>query len=105
MASEIVMALVGVICTAISSVITFLLTKKKYGTEVEAQQIENMKQSFEVYKTMMEESLNTQGKRIETLQRENEYLRNQLNQLQNQVVSLLVGKKLGIGEFDKEQSN
>jgi FtsZ-binding cell division protein ZapB len=104
MAAEIIMALVGVFCTALSSVITFFLTKKKYGAEVESQQIENMKQSFEVYKTMMEESLAAQGKRIETLQRENEYLRTQFNQLQNQMVSLLVGKKLGMGEFDKEQS-
>jgi len=35
MASEIVMALVGVICSAISSVVTFFLTRRKYNTEVD----------------------------------------------------------------------
>lgn len=103
MASEITLTVVGFICTTLSAIVTFLLTKKKYGAEVESQQIENMKQSFDVYKTMTEETINVLNKRVEALQRENESLRSQFSQLQNQMVSLMLGKKLGIGEFDKEE--
>ena len=103
MVSEIILALVGLICTTVSAVVTFLLTKKKYGAEVESQQIENMKQSFDVYKTMTEETINVLNKRVEALQRENESLRSQFSQLQNQMVSLMLGKRLGMDEFDKEQ--
>lgn len=96
MASELVTALIGIFCTAASSIITFILTRRKYNTEVEAGQIENMKQSFNAYKTMMEETVKMQGKRIDALQRENESLRNQLSQLQSQVLTYMLGKKLGL---------
>ena len=88
MASEIVMALVGVICSAISSVVTFLLTRRKYNTEVDSQQIENMEKSFDIYKKMMEESLAVQSRRIDALQKENDSLRKQVYQLQQQLISL-----------------
>lgn len=98
MASEFVTALIGIFCTAASSIITFILTRRKYNTEVEAGQIENMKQSFDTYKTMMEETVQMQNKRIEALQRENESLRNQLSHLQTQVLNYMLGKKLGLEE-------
>ena len=96
MGSEILVALVGLFCTVISSIVTFLLTRKKYNSEVEAQQIENVKTAFETYKGMMEETVSSQDKKIERLQRENDSLRNQVNQLQTQVLNILIGKKMGI---------
>jgi uncharacterized membrane protein (DUF106 family) len=96
MDSVIVTSLVGLFCSVVTSIITFILTKKKYNTEVEAQQIQNMKDSFEVYKKMMEDAVAAQNKKIEMLQKENDNLRSQLNQLQTQMLNILIGKKLGI---------
>lgn len=100
MGVEIISALVGLFCTATSSIITFLLTKKKYNVEVEASQIDNVEKSFNAYKNMMEETVEGLKNRIDTLQRENESLRNQINQMQAQLLNLMLGKKLGLGDFE-----
>ena len=89
MASEVVATLVGLFCTTISSFITFILTRRKYNTEVDSQQIENMSKSFDLYKRTMEETLSSQKKMMEAtingqnekialLQKENESLRQQI---------------------------
>lgn len=96
MGTEIVMTLVGLLCTTISSLITFVLTKRKYNVEVDSQQIQNMEAAFNTYKKMTDETIKAQDSRIEMLQRENESLRRQFNELQQQMLTLLVGKKLGI---------
>lgn len=103
MASEIVSALVGLFCTVVSGVVTFILTKRKYNTEVESQQIRNMTEAFDIYKRTMEEALNSQkkqmeetidsqNKKIETLQKENDSLRNQVSQLQMQLINFFGSK-------------
>ena len=100
MASEIITALVGLFCTTVSSVVTFFLTKRKYNTEVDSQQIENMSKSFDAYKKMMEETLDAQKRRmettvnglntkVETLEKENVFLRQQVDSLRNQMVQYL----------------
>ena len=100
MGSEILTALVGLFCTTISSIVTFVLTKRKYNTEVDSQQLQNTRDAFENYKTIMEEALASQKKRLEEtiasqnekldyLQRENDSLRNQVNQLQMQIIKYL----------------
>jgi hypothetical protein len=100
MGSEIIMALVGVLCTAISSAVTFFLTRRKYNTEVDSQQIHNMGESFDVYKKMMEEALasqkktmegiiEAQDKKIDTSLKENDSLKTQVSQLQQQMLNLL----------------
>lgn len=89
MASEIVIALTGLLCTIVSSIVTFNLTKKKYSVEVESQQIQNMNESFEVYKKNMRQTLEEQSKKIQELRQENEELKQQVNQLQSQVVNLV----------------
>ena len=100
MGSEIIMALVGVLCTAISSAVTFFFTRKKYNTEVDSQQIHNMGESFDVYKKMMEEALasqkktmesiiEAQDKKIDTSLKENDSLKTQVSQLQQQMLNLL----------------
>lgn len=105
MTSTIITALVGLFCTTISSVVTFLFTRKKYNTEVDSQRIENMSKSFDLYKKTMEETLeaqkaamdntiNSQNEKIATLQKENDILRTQLQQLQSQMINFLMGNNL-----------
>lgn len=110
MASEIIMAIVGVFCAALSSGVTFMMTKRKYNTEVDSQQIQNMSDAFEMYKKMMEENLasqrrlmsvtiesqneviKTQNIKIEELQKENNALKKQVSELQMQLINFF-GKK------------
>lgn len=92
MGNEVIIAIVGLFCSIISSIVTFLLTRKKYGAEVESQQIQNMTESFEVYKKTMHDSLNLQNKKIADLERENGYLRQQVAQMQEQLTALLLSK-------------
>lgn len=94
MGTTIITALVGLFCTLISGVVTFLLTKRKYNAEVNSQQIENMNKSFDGYKKMTEETLAMQNKKmamqdekIKQLQEENTELRKQLHSLQMQMAS------------------
>lgn len=100
MASEIIITLVGLFCTTVSSVVTFILTRRKYDTEVDSQQIENMEKSFDIYKKMMEETLEAQRKTSEVtinnltaqvteLKNENEFLRKQVDSLRNQMIEFL----------------
>jgi len=100
MASEIVITLVGLFCTTVSSIVTFVLTRRKYNTEVDSQQIENMEKSFDAYKKMMEETLDAQKRlmettvnglnnKIETLEKENTFLRQQVDSLRAQMIQFL----------------
>lgn len=100
MASEVIITLVGLFCTTVSSIVTFILTRRKYNTEVDSQQIENMEKSFDAYKKMMEETLEAQKKlmettvnglnnKIETLEKENAFLRQQVDSLRAQMIQFL----------------
>jgi len=100
MASEVVITLVGLFCTTVSSIVTFILTRRKYNTEVDSQQIENMEKSFDAYKKMMEETLDAQKRlmettvnglnnKIETLEKENTFLRQQVDSLRAQMIQFL----------------
>ena len=101
MASEILVTLTGLFCTLASSIVTFILTKRKYNTEVDSQQIQNMSNSFEIYKKIMEETVQTQNRKIEMLQKENDNLRQQIYQLQMQIVNFM-GNRLGNGNVDND---
>lgn len=94
--ADIILSIIG--SSTVAGIVTFILTKRKYNTEVDSQQIQNMKESFEVYKRMMEEALEaqknrlediiaSQNKRIEELQEENSDLRKTVNALQNQLIN------------------
>ena len=100
MTSEIIITLVGLFCTTVSSIVTFILTRRKYNTEVDSQQIENMEKSFDAYKKMMEETLEAQKKlmettvnglnnKVETLEKENDFLRKQVDSLRTQMIQFL----------------
>lgn len=95
MTSTIITALIGLFCTLASSVGTFLLTKRKYDTEVDSQQIENMNKSFDIYKKTMNETFAMQNSRIamqeetiKQLQMDNNELRKQVHNLQMQMAQM-----------------
>ena len=48
----IVTSIIGVVCTGLSSLITWLFTRRKYITEVEHNNIENMEGSLEFYERL-----------------------------------------------------
>lgn len=50
--SIIITPIIAVICSAITSWVTWLLTRKKYNTEVEHNSIENMEGSLEFYEKL-----------------------------------------------------
>lgn len=45
-------SIIGVVCTGLSSLITWLFTRRKYNTEVEHNNIENMGGSLEFYERL-----------------------------------------------------
>ena len=100
MGTTIISALVGLFCSTVSGIVTFFLTRRKYNTEVDSQQIKNMESSFDTYKKMMEESLSSQkttleavitgqNQKIDVLQKENDSLKIQVSQLQMQMLNIL----------------
>lgn len=100
MGTEIITALVTLFCSTASGVVTFILTKKKYSAEVDSQQIDNMGKSFDIYKKMMEESLEAQKNSMqgeintlktgyELVKGENDSLKAQVAQLQMQMLNIL----------------
>lgn len=89
MTSTIVTALIGLLCTVLSGWFTFLFTRKKYYAEVSSQELKNTDDAFELYKKVTTDAINVQNGKIEQLQRENEALKKQVNDLQMQVASLL----------------
>lgn len=82
---EITTALIGLLCTIISSAVTFFFTRRKYNAEVNSQQIDNINSSFDVYKKMTEETFELQNEKIQQLQVENSELRKQVHNLQVQM--------------------
>lgn len=100
MGTGLISALVGLFCTIVTSIITFLLTRKKYNSEVESQQIQNLNDAFTLYKKTMEDSMASQNKayeatinslnaKVDTLSEENSDLRKQVSQLQMEMINIL----------------
>ena len=103
MSTEIIMAFVTLICSTVSGWVTFVITKRKYNTEVESQQIRNLSDAFDAYKkmsedtlesqkTQMENTINMHSRKIEELQKENQALRQQVSELQVQLIKFLGNK-------------
>lgn len=100
MGTGLISALVGLFCTIVTSIVTFLLTRKKYNSEVESQQIQNLNEAFNLYKKTMEETIVSRQKsqdaivesmsnEMKTLKEENSDLRKQVSQLQMEMINIL----------------
>jgi hypothetical protein len=48
----VITSIIGVVCTGLSSFITWLFTRRKYNTEVEHNSIENMEGSLDFYERL-----------------------------------------------------
>ena len=90
--AAIVPVAVGVITAPISSIITWLLARKKYRAEVNSNVIENMQKSLDFYKQLSDDT----NKRLEeVLERNNkledrlEVYEDQIRDLQRQVFALM----------------
>ena len=104
---KIILALIGIGASIITSFVTYLLTRRKYNTEVDSQKIKNMSDTFELYKKvqtethksqkeLLEATITAQNRTIEALkqkvddgQKENQDLRQQVSQLQMQMINIL----------------
>lgn len=100
MGTALISALVGLFCTIVTSIVTFLLTRRKYNSEVESQQIQNLNEAFNLYKKTMEETIASRQKsqdaivesmsnEMKTLKEENSDLRKQVSQLQMEMINIL----------------
>lgn len=100
MGTGLISTLVGLFCTIVTSIVTFLLTRKKYNSEVESQQIQNLNEAFNLYKKTMEETIASRQKsqdaivesmsnEMKTLKEENSDLRKQVSQLQMEMINIL----------------
>lgn len=89
MVTEITVALIGVLTTILSGVVTFILTRRKYNLEVDSKKIQNMNDSFDYYKKVTDETMRELNQKIETLQKENDSLRKQVYDLHSQMLNLM----------------
>ena len=75
---------VGVLTSAISSLVTWLLAKEKYNAEVDNNVIQNMQQSLEFYKELSDD---TKERLTEVLQK-NQKLEDDVSELTKQMLNL-----------------
>lgn len=101
--NEIVITIVGLGCTIISSVVTWLLSRKKYHTEVDHDKIKNMEESLSFYEKLTESSnktLNTLLEKSEQLANSNINLLIEVQNLRVQVELLTQVIKTELKDFD-----
>ena len=82
---ELLAIIVGAICTTISSIITWLLARKKYNAEVNTNVIENMQKSLDFYKQLSDDN----SRRLQEVLERNDKLEDQIRDLQRQVFALM----------------
>lgn len=85
MIDVIITGLVGLATTISSSVVTWLLARKKYNTEVDSNVIKNMADSLEFYKKLADD----QKDRLDELTHRNRELENEVRELRKQVFTLM----------------
>lgn len=85
MTDVIITGLVGLATTISSSVVTWLLARKKYNTEVDSNVIQNMADSLEFYKKLADD----QKDRLDELTHRNRELENEVRELRKQVFTLM----------------
>ena len=77
---------VGVLTSTISSLVTWLLAKKKYNAEVDNNVIQNMQQSLQFYKELSDD---TKERLAEVLEK-NQKLEDDVEELRKQMLNLTI---------------
>ena len=90
MATEILVLLLagdGILAGTISSIVTWVLTRKKYNSEVENENIQNMQEALEFYKTIsddykrrLEDEIGGHNAEVAELKAENAELKKELRE-------------------------
>ena len=83
--SIIITGVVGLITTIGSSWTTWFFTRKKYDSEVDSTNIQNMQETLEFYKKLSDYN----KERLDEYLRRNEQLEEQVNKLKEQVFNLM----------------
>ena len=83
--SIIITGIVGLVSTIVSSWTTLFFTRKKYNSEVDSTNIQNMQETLEFYKKLSDYN----KERLDEYLRRNEQLEEEVNKLKEQVFSLM----------------
>ena len=75
---------VGVLTSTISSLVTWILAKKKYNAEVDNNVIQNMQQSLEFYKSLSDDN----KERLTEVLQKNQKLEDDVSELRKQMLNL-----------------
>jgi septal ring factor EnvC (AmiA/AmiB activator) len=87
MTSIIVTAICGIVTTAVASLVTWLLSKKKYNSEVDGNNIKNMQESLgfyvrlaDDYSNRLAEEIKDHNEEVKLLKQENAELKKELKE-------------------------
>lgn len=96
MTGIIISSLCGVVTTTIGSIVAWFLSKRKYISEVESTNIENMKKSLDFYiqlandtNTRLAEEIKEHNEEVKALKQENTTLKQALKEQENKFVAMI----------------
>lgn len=96
MTGIIISSLCGVVTTTIGSVVAWFLSKRKYISEVESTNIENMKKSLDFYiqlandtNARLAEEIKEHNEEVKALKQENTTLKQALKEQENKFVAMI----------------
>lgn len=81
----IALIITNILAPIITGVVTWLLAKRKYNSEVDNNLINNMKESLEFYKNLSDDNKD----RLEEVLKRNEQMEKEIMQLRGQVFALM----------------
>lgn len=96
MTATIIVTICGIITTAVSSFITWFLSKKKYHSEVEGSNIQNMKEALDFYIKLADDTnkrladeIKEHNEEVKTLKQENMLLKQEIKDQENKFAALI----------------
>lgn len=88
MINEIWLFITGTITTFVGAFVSFIFTKSKYKTEVDANKIQNFSSSIDAYKTMYEDMIEDLKDNNKELREELASVKKELHQTREQLLTL-----------------
>lgn len=96
MTTTIIATICGIVTTAASSFITWFLSKKKYHSEVEGSNIQNMKEALNFYIKLADDTnkrladeIKEHNEEVKALKQENALLKQEMKDQENKFVSMI----------------